>query len=91
MAQIVRDVPAGRRPLLPSNVPRVLVELFERMHVGEPADRITAVQVRDAIASEKMKTALRAIGFMVDGEEHVEGWDRLVEEGDITSIDAMDF
>ena len=67
--QLLRDVPEGRRPLLPSNVPNLLVDLLVRMHSGEPSERIAAAKVRDVLASDAIKRALHEVNFVVDGEE----------------------
>ena len=67
--QLLRDVPEGRRPLLPSNVPSLLVDLLVRMHSGEPSERISAAKVRDVLASDVVKRALREVNFVVNGED----------------------
>ena len=67
--QLLRDVPEGRRPLLPSNVPSLLADLLVSMHSGEPSERITTAKVRDVLASDAMKKALRGVDFVVNGED----------------------
>ena len=55
----------------------MLAQLLVRMHSGEPSHRISAAKVRDVLASDVMKRALREVNFVVDGNDEELVYDSL--------------
>ena len=47
----------------------MVADLLVRMHSGEPSERIAIAKVRDVLASDAMKKALRGVNFVVNGED----------------------
>ena len=45
------------------------MQFLVRMHSGEPSERIAAARVRDVLASDAMKRALREVYFVVNCED----------------------